>query len=117
MLFLSAHIRSVPMITQVKPLVPGRSVRMLPSASGLTTAAPFATASGPAARAWRMYLGVRERFLLSTRSKRGGGKRNHHQGGAGQLTGHCYPLCLAAAKYNSVLPRHSRAAAGTPQRM
>src|ERR1700687_2637495 len=39
----------------VKPLFPARRWRRLPSFSTRTTAAPFATASGAAERAWVMY--------------------------------------------------------------
>ena len=55
MLLASLHILSVPMTMQVKPLVPLRSVRMEPSLSTRTTAAPSATAFGAAERAAAVY--------------------------------------------------------------
>src|ERR1700745_382145 len=56
MLLASLHIWSVPMIMQVKPLFPSRKVRMLPSPSKRTTAAPLAMAVGAVDSAPVMYL-------------------------------------------------------------
>src|SRR5690348_11144149 len=55
MAFSSLHILSVPITAHVKPLVPLRSVRILPSLSMRTTAACKEIARGAAESAWAVY--------------------------------------------------------------